>query len=214
MTTARTKVHRAPHKQVIDADVVREILDRAIIAHVAICVDDQPFVLPVACAPYGDELLMHGSPASRLFKRLAEGAPACVTITLIEGLVLARSGFESSMHYRSLMALGRARELDEKEKSEALQVLTDHLFPERRDELRASTPKELKATMVVAFPLNEISVKVSSGQPDDSEEDLAATVWAGVVPIKSIYGDPMPATNLREGIQVPEYISRWQSNRT
>lgn len=214
MATARTKLHRAPHKQVSDSEVVRGILERAMIAHVGICVDGQPFVLPVACAPYGDELLMHGSPASRLFMALAKGSPACVTITFVEGLVLARSAFESSMHYRSLMALGNARELDEQEKPQALQALTDHLFPERRGELRASTQKELKATVVVAFPLNEISVKVSSGQPDDSETDLAANVWAGIIPITSSYAAPVPATNLREGIEVPKYISRWQSNRT
>ena len=213
MGTDRTKVHRAPHKQVFDPAEARRILERAIIAHVAISIDNQPYCLPVACAPFGDELLMHGSTASRLFKTLAEGAPACVTVTLVDGLVLARSSFESSMHYQSLMAFGSARLLNEDEKRPALQALTDHLFPERRSDLRKSTEKEIKATTIVAFPLNEISIKVSNGQPDDPESDLEANVWAGVLPITSTYGTPIPAMNLRPGISVPEYISRWPINR-
>jgi len=213
MTTARTKVHRAPHKQVFDPAVARGILERAIIAHVAICVDDQPYALPVSCAPYGDELLIHGSPASRLFKALADGAPACVTVTLIDGLVLARSSFESSMHYQSLMAFGSARLLTNQEKKAALEALTDHLFPERRVSLRETTEKELNATMIVAFPLTEISIKVSAGEPDDPASDLDSRVWAGILPIASVYGAPIPAENLQEGIDVPEYISRWPENR-
>ncbi len=213
MESDRTKVHRAPHKQVFDPAVARRILERAIIAHVAICIDGQPYAIPVSCAPYGGEMLMHGSPASRLFKALADGTPACVTVTLIDGLVLARSAFESSMHYQSLMAFGSARLLDGEEKSAALEVLTDHLFPERRSELRESTQKEVNATTIVAFPLTEISIKVSAGQPDDPESDLESNVWAGILPIASMYGAPIPATNLRLGIDVPEYISRWPKNR-
>lgn len=213
MGTDRTKVHRAPHKQVFEPAVARRILERAIIAHVAITIDNQPYCIPVSYAPYGDELLLHGSSASRLFKTLSEGAPACVTITLVDALVLARSSFESSMHYQSLMAFGSARLLSDEEKRPALQALTDHLFPERRNELRKSTEKELKATTIVAFPLNEISVKISNGQPDDPDSDLEANVWAGILPITSTYGTPIPAMNLRPGIAVPEYISRWPINR-
>ncbi len=213
METDRTKIHRAPHKQVFEPEVARRILERAIIAHVAISLDGQPYCLPVVCAPYGDELLLHGSNASRLFQALSEGAPACVTLTLVDALVLARSSFESSMHYQSLMALGSARLLDDDEKRLALQALTDHLFPERRAELRQSTEQELKATSVVAFPLNEISIKVSGGQPDDPESDLGSNVWAGILPISSDYGTPIPADDLRPGIAVPEYISRWPKNR-
>lgn len=213
MATDRTKVHRASHKQVFDPAVARRILERAIIAHVAICLDGQPYAIPVSCAPYGDELLMHGSSASRLFKALAEGIPACVTVTLIDGLVLARSSFESSMHYQSLMAFGSARLFDDEEKRAALHVLTEHLFPERRSDLRESTEKEVKATTIVAFPLTEISVKVSAGQPDDPESDLDSNIWAGILPITSTYGTPVPALNLRAGIDVPDYISRWPKNR-
>ena len=213
MESDRTKVHRAPHKQVYDPAVVRGILERAIIAHVAITIEDQPFCLPVSCAPFGDELLMHGSVASRLFKALSEAVPACVTITLLDALVLARSSFESSMHYQSLMAFGRARLLKDDEKRSALQALTDHLFPERRAELRESTEKELKATSVVAFPLNEISIKISQGQPDDPESDLDSDVWAGILPIISNYGAPISANNLSSDISIPDYISRWPKNR-
>jgi nitroimidazol reductase NimA-like FMN-containing flavoprotein (pyridoxamine 5'-phosphate oxidase superfamily) len=213
MDTDRTKVHRAPHKQVYEPAVARRILERAIVAHVAVSIERQPYSLPVACAPYGDELLIHGSTASRLFKFLSEGAPACLTITHIDGLVLARSAFESSMHYESLMALGKARLLRGQEKQLAFQALIDHLFPNRRSELRPSTENEIKATTVLAFPLNEISIKVSKGQPDDPESDLGAEIWAGILPITSTYGTPIPAENLRAEIEVPEYISSWPINR-
>lgn len=214
METDRTKIRRAPHKQVFEPEAARRILERGIIAHVAISIDGQPYCLPVAFAPYGDELLLHGSSASRLFKALADGTPACVTITLVDALVLARSSYESSMHYQSLMALGSARLLDEEEKRPALQALTDHLFPERRSELRKSTEQEIKATTIVAFPLNEISIKVSDAQPDDSEQDCESNVWAGILPIETKYGTPIPADNLRSGIPAPEYISRWPKNRS
>lgn len=213
MVTDRTTVHRSPHKQDFDPEVARAILARAILAHVAIAIDGQPYCIPVACAPLGDELLLHGSNASRLFKALASGTRACVSITLIDALVPARSSFESSMHYHSLMAFGVARVVREEEKRPALQALTDHLFPQRRSELRKSTEQEIKATAVLAFPLDEISVKVSNGQPDDPESDLDSNVWAGIVPIVSNYGIPIPAENLRTGIAIPEYISHWPKNR-
>jgi len=205
----RTKVHRAPQKQSFDPDVARSIVSRALIAHVAIVVDGQPFSLPVACSPYGKELLLHGSTASRLFKHLSEGAPACLTITHLNALVLARSAFESSMHYESLMALGSARVLEGEEKVVALEILTDHLFPHRRSELRASLPKEVQATTVLAFPLTEISIKVSDGEPDDLESDLEADVWAGILPIHSSYGVAVAADNLKPGLPIPDYIATW-----
>ncbi len=213
MGSDRTKVRRAPHKQVFEPGEVRRILDRAIVAHVAVTDQNQPYCLPVACAPFGDELLLHGSTASRLFKVLSSGAPACVTITLVDALVLARSAFESSMHYQSLMALGIARSLEGDEKRAALRALTAHLFPERINELRDSTDQELKATSVLAFPLNEISIKISDGQPDDPESDLDSKVWAGIVPISSVYGIPIPAENLKSGIALPDYLSKWPENR-
>ena len=205
----RTEVHRSPHKQNHDPEVAKSIISRALVAHVAISVDGQPFALPVACAPFKDELLLHGSNASRLFKALMDGTPACVTITHVEGLVLARSSYESSMHYQSLLALGSARLISEGEKRPALQALTAHLFPQRPSELRQSTEQEVNATSIVAFPLNEISVKVSHGQPKDKDFDMDSDIWAGILPIKVSYGQPIPADNLRPGIPVPDYIATW-----
>ena len=212
--TADTKIHRSPHKSKNDIESRDAILNRAIVAHVGITIDDQPYVLPVLCAPYmsesGDQLILHGSSASRLFKALGEGTPACVTITLIDGLVLARSTFNSSMHYQSLMAFGSGHEItDLDEKRRALQVLSDHLFPERRAELRKSTEQEIKATSVVSFPLNNLSIKVSDGQPKDDKEDLETEVWAGILPMQTIYGAPIAAADLKFDLPAPDYIKNW-----
>jgi nitroimidazol reductase NimA-like FMN-containing flavoprotein (pyridoxamine 5'-phosphate oxidase superfamily) len=204
-----TKIHRAPHKANFEPEVAKEIIKAAKVCHVAISINEQPFSIPVACAPYGKEILLHGSAASRLFKSLSAGANACVSITHVDALVLARSSFESSMHYRSLMAFGVARELHDEEKVSALEVLTEHLFPHRNSELRKSTPQEITATTIIAFPLDELSVKVSNGEPDDVKEDLESDVWAGFVPITITYGVPKAASNLRAGIPVPDYISTW-----
>lgn len=205
----RTRIHRLPHKQVDDPAAISKILARAIVAHVGISVDGQPFVIPLACAPFNGELLLHGSAASRLMTELAKGGPACVTITLLDGLVLARTAFDSSMHYQSLVALGSARLLQGDEVQPALQALTDHLAPNRRAELRQSTQKEIKATHILAFPLTEVSVKISEGQPDDGDEELNTNLWTGVVPIISTYGQPIAAANLNAGINAPAYIKDW-----
>ena len=209
MMSDRTQVHRSPHKQNFDPALAKSIIQRAIVAHVGISVDGQPYVLPVACAPYKDELLLHGSNASRMFKTLMDGAPACITITHVDGLVLARSSYESSMHYQSLMALGVGRNLEGDEKIDALDVLTEHLSPERLQELRKSLDQEVNATSIVAFPLTEISVKISNGQPKDKEMDLDSDLWAGILPIERKYGVAIPADNLRPGIALPDNIATW-----
>lgn len=205
-----TKLRRSPHKQSFDLVVAQAIISRALIAHVAIAIQSQPFVLPLACAPYKNELLLHGSCASRLFKALMDGTPACVTITHLEGLVLARSSFESSMHYHSLMALGSARPIIGPEKPLALQVLTEHLFRQRAQELRESTEQEISATSIVAFPLDQISVKVSDGQPTDAKMDLGSDIWAGILPITSSFGAPIAADNMKTTIPTPDYLSTWE----
>jgi nitroimidazol reductase NimA-like FMN-containing flavoprotein (pyridoxamine 5'-phosphate oxidase superfamily) len=205
-----TPVKRIPHKESHDRKDLLEILSRSRVAHVAID-DGGPIILPVAIAPWkeGNELLLHGSAASRLFRKLSEGAPACVSLTILEGLVLARSAFESSMNYKSLIAFGSGRSLDEGEKEEALLALTEHLFPERTKELRDSTEKELKATTIIAFPLDDYTVKVSDKEPEDPESDLSERVWAGVVPVNQVLGTPIPASNLDPSIPLPGYIERW-----
>lgn len=205
-----TPIRRLPHKESHEREHLLEILRRSRIGHVAID-DGGPVVIPVAVAYWRDatELLIHGSTASRLFKRLSEGVTACISLTILEGLVLARSGFESSMHYKSLIAFGSARVLEGSEKEEALLTLTEHLLPERSKELRPSTTNELKATSILAFPLDDYSIKVSNGEPEDPEEDLAIPIWVGVVPIQQVFGEPRPVADLDPSILIPDYIKRW-----
>lgn len=205
-----TPIKRSPHKGSENREDLLEVLHRSRVGHVAID-DGGPVVIPVAVAPWrdGNELLLHGSTASRLFKKLSEGAPACLSLTILEALVLARSSFESSMHYKSLIAFGSAHSLEGAEKEEALIALTEHLFPERSQELRPSTEKELKATSILSFPLDDYTVKVSNGEPKDPEEDLSLPVWAGIVPIHQVIGEPRAAKNLNPEIPIPDYINRW-----
>jgi nitroimidazol reductase NimA-like FMN-containing flavoprotein (pyridoxamine 5'-phosphate oxidase superfamily) len=206
----RTRVRRLPEKQVRDRAVLDAVLDAARVAHVAV-VDGEgrPYVLPVAHARDGDRVLFHGSTGSRLFRGLAAGAPTCLTVTLVDGLVAARSTFESSMHYRSAMVLGTATVVADADKSAALQVLTDHLMPGRWADARHPSPKELAATLVLALPLDEWSVKVSDGPPDDAVSDLDRPVWAGTVPMGVAWGDPVDAPDLRGEHPVPGYVRQW-----
>lgn len=206
----RTQVRRLPEKQVHDRAVLDQLLDTALVAHVAaVDGEGQPFVLPVAVARDGDRLIVHGSTASRLFRSLAAGAPTCLTVTAVDGLVLARSQFESSMHYRSAMVLGRCAVLEGDEKAAALQRLTEHLMPGRGADARQAPAKELAATTVLTLPLQEWSVKVAGGPPDDADADLDLPVWAGVVPLERSWGTPVPAPDLRFDLPVPAYVSTW-----
>ena len=208
--TGRTTVRRLPDKQVHDRAVLDAVLDAARVAHVAV-VDGEgrPYVLPVAHARDGDRVLFHGSTGSRLFRGLATGTPTCLTVTLVDGLVAARSTFESSMHYRSAMVLGTATPVADVDKPHALQVLTDHLMPGRWADARHPNAKELAATLVLALPLDEWSVKVSDGPPDDDESDLDRPVWAGVVPVRAAWGKPVDAPDLRGRHPVPDYVRGW-----
>lgn len=195
-----------------DRQALNAVLDSGLVAHVAVVEDGQPFVVPVGYARMGDEMVFHGSRASRLFKRLAEGQPTCVTVTLLDGLVLARSSFESSMNYRSAMILGTARRLDGDAELVALRAISDHLLPDRWADIRPPAPQERKATMVLALPLDEWSVKIRTGGPEDLDEDLNdpvySQVWAGVVPIVESFAAPQP-DELSVNTDVPPYIGRW-----
>jgi nitroimidazol reductase NimA-like FMN-containing flavoprotein (pyridoxamine 5'-phosphate oxidase superfamily) len=202
----RTDVRRLPEKQVDDVAVLHAILDEALHASVGIQVDGQPFVLPMACARDGDTLLLHGSTGSRLMRALAAGAPVCVSVTHLDGLVYARSAFESSMRYRSATVLGTVTEVPAAERLHALEVLTEHLLPGRWAELRAPLPKELAATSVLRVPLDEWSVKVSTGFSEDPDEDLHQPVWAGVVPLRVALGTPLDAPDLDPGLPVPAHV--------
>jgi nitroimidazol reductase NimA-like FMN-containing flavoprotein (pyridoxamine 5'-phosphate oxidase superfamily) len=203
-TTPRTRLRRLPEKAATEIAALHAVLDAARVAHVAFVDDGQPVNVPVGCARDGDRLLLHGSTASRLFRRLADGAPVCATVTLLDGMVLARSAFESSMHYRSAMVFGTATEVPAADKVAALRSMSEAWLPGRWDTLRPPKAKELAATLVLALPLEEWSVKVSDGPPEDDPDDLDAPVWAGVLPIVTAYGDPVPAPDLR-GDPAPYY---------
>lgn len=212
-STPRTRVKRLPEKAVTDRGVAYAILDAGLVAHVAVVTDGQPYVVPVGYARLGDEVVFHGSSASRLFTTLAAGAPTCVTVTLLDGLVLARSLFESSMHYRTVMAIGTCRRLEGEEELRALLDLSERLMPGRTSEARHPTTQELKATITLALPLDEISVKVGDGPPDDVDSDLVdpvySRIWAGYVPLSESFGEPV-ADDLAAGIPVPDYVRRWR----
>lgn len=213
--TPRTTVHRVPQKAVTDRQTVYDILDAGLVAHVACVVDGQPYVVPVGYARDGDRVLFHGSTASRLFKTLAAGQPTCFEVTLLDGLVLARSAFESSMNYRSVMALGICQALEGTAKEAALLRITEHLLPGRDGDARRSAPKESAATTVLALSLDECSCKVSDTMPEDDPVDLVdevyGDIWAGYVPIREVFGEPVadPQT-LQRGIPVPEYVTQWR----
>jgi nitroimidazol reductase NimA-like FMN-containing flavoprotein (pyridoxamine 5'-phosphate oxidase superfamily) len=200
-------VRRLPAHQVADEAALHAVLDAGRVAHVAVVDDGQPYVLPLAYGRDGDRVLVHGSTGSRAFRALAAGAPSCLTVTLLDGLVLARAAFETSMRYRSAMVLGTFVALtDPAEKGRALEAVSEHSAPGRYRHLRPPTPKELAATSVLALPLDEWSVKANDGWPDDAEADLSLPVWAGVVPFRVHAGPPLPAPDLPAGVPVPDHV--------
>jgi uncharacterized protein len=223
-STERTRLRRLPEKAAFDRAVVHRILDAGRVAHVALVGDgsgrkaglpglddpSQPYVLPVAYARDGDRVLFHGSTGSRLFRALAGGAPTCFTVTLLDGLVLARSAFESSMNYRSVMVLGRCTALAAADKFAALETVSEHLMPGRWADVRPPAAKELAATMVLALPLDECSAKVSTGGPTDDPADLDRPTWAGVVPIRTVLDPPVAAADLQVPAPVPGYVEDWE----
>jgi uncharacterized protein len=211
---SRTTVRRLPEKQVDDRAALNDLLDSALVGHLAVVTDGWPYVVPVGIARAGDRVLCHGSTGSRLFRGLAAGEPTCLTVTIVDGLVLARSQFESSMRYRSAMVLGRCTELKGPERLDGLGVLTDHLMPGRRADSRGPTKKELAQTTILALPIEEWSLKVSAGDPDDQPEDLDLPHWAGVLPIHHVWGQPIPAPDLRGDPPVPAYLATWPTGRT
>lgn len=204
-TTPRTRIRRLPENAVTDKAALYAIADAGIVAHVGICTDDQPFVMPCGYARDGDQLLLHGSTGSRLFRALGAGTPACVTITLLDGLVVATSLFESSMHYRSAVVLGAGTALRGGEKRRALDVLADALLPGRRQDARPPNRRELNATSVVAIPTDEWSVKISDSPPDFVADDEGWTPWSGVVPLRLRAEEPITD----RGGDPPPYVQAW-----
>jgi uncharacterized protein len=199
--TDRTQVRRLPKRGVYDKATVESILDEGFICHAGFAVDGQPYVIPTGYARVGDRIYIHGSAASRMLRALDRGIDVCITVTLVDGFVLARSAFHHSMNYRSVVVLGKARLVsDPEEKMEALRHFTNHILPGRWEEVRQPTAHELKATTVLALPLDEVSAKVRIGSPIDDEEDYSLPVWAGVVPLRGKVGEPIPDERCLPGL--------------
>jgi nitroimidazol reductase NimA-like FMN-containing flavoprotein (pyridoxamine 5'-phosphate oxidase superfamily) len=212
--TARTRVVREPHRGVYDRATAYQILDEGFICHVGFVVDGQPYVIPTGYGRTGDNLYIHGSAASRMLRNLDEGVPVCVTVTLLDGLVLARSIFNHSMNYRSVMVLGTAVAVqDPQEKLEALRRLSEHILPGRWAESRQPNEKELKATLVMRLPITEFSSKVRQGPPIDDEEDYVFPTWAGVIPLKMEAGEPINDPRLGPAQAVPEYVRNYSRKK-
>lgn len=195
--TPRTTVSRLPKRAVYDRDQIHAILDEGFLCHVGFAIDGQSYVIPTSYVRVGEQLYLHGSAASRMLRNLDAGIQVCVTVTLVDGFVLARSVFHHSMNYRSVVMLGTAHLVNDRaEKLEALRHFTNHIGPNRWEEARQPNEQELKSTSVLALPLEEVSAKVRSGPPIDEEEDYALPVWAGVVPIRARIGEPVPDSRL------------------
>jgi nitroimidazol reductase NimA-like FMN-containing flavoprotein (pyridoxamine 5'-phosphate oxidase superfamily) len=206
--TARTKVVREPDRAVYDRDAVNRLLDEGFICHVGFAVDGQPFVIPTSYGRDGDVLYVHGSAASRMLRNLDRGMPVCITVTLLDGLVLARSIFNHSMNYRSVVILGTATLIaDPNEKLKALRTLSEHIIPGRWDDSRQPNEKELKATSALRVPIDEFSAKVRQGPAIDDEADYAFPTWAGVVPLVTAVGEPI--RDERCSLELPTYLRNY-----
>lgn len=205
--TDRTRVRRLPERGHYDRDTVYSILDEGFLCHLGFVADGKPVVIPTLYGREGDRLYVHGSAASRMLRTLSKGVDCCITVSLVDALVLARSGFHSSMNYRSVVVFGRATEITNPEdKTHALAVVSEHLLPGRWAEVRGPSPQELKGTSVLQVELSEVSAKIRTGGPKDDEEDYDLPVWAGIVPLATRYADPQPDERLRDGIPVPGYV--------
>jgi nitroimidazol reductase NimA-like FMN-containing flavoprotein (pyridoxamine 5'-phosphate oxidase superfamily) len=205
--TERTRIRRLPERSSYDRDTIHSILDEALICHLGFVVDGRPVVIPTIHARVGDHLYFHGSPAAGMFRNLKEGAEACVTVTIVDGLVIARSGFHSSMNYRSVVVFGKAVEVtDPDEKVRVLSALIEHVCRGRIADLRPHSEKELKQTIVLRIPIEEASAKIRTGPPKDDDDDYALPVWAGVLPLAIVPGAPQPDNDR----PLPEYIARYR----
>jgi uncharacterized protein len=211
LKTKRTTVKRLPKRAHYERDVIHAILDEAMICHVGFVHDGHPYVIPTGFARDGDTLFVHGSNASRMLRTLGAGAPVCITVSLLDGLVVARSAFHSSMNYRSVVILGAASPvIDPDEKLRAMRALVDHLIPGRWNDLRPITKKELDQTTVLAVPLAEASAKVRTGGPIDDDQDYDLPIWAGVVPLALTPEPPLADERLLGGLRPPGYVRRYR----
>ena len=208
--STRTELRRLPHRGSREWQTISQILDAGFLAHVGFCVDTQPFVIPTLYGRNGDKLYLHGSAASRMLRELEHGIAACVTVTLVDGFVLARSAFHHSMNYRSAVAFGTARKIaDPGQKIECLRVISEHLIAGRWTGVREPSTQELNATTVLEFSIEEASAKARRGEPVDDEDDYGLPVWAGVIPLEMRAKPPVADEKLMEGVALPECIRRF-----
>lgn len=204
--TSRTTLKRLPQRGSHDREVINQILDEGFICHVGFVIDGQPFVIPTGYTRVRDSLVIHGSQASRMLRTVGQGIEVCITVTLIDGLVLARSAFHHSMNYRSVVIFGRATLVNDSEtKIAALRALSEHMIPGRWDDVRKPSERELQQTTVLLLPLTEASAKVRTGPPLDDEEDYELDVWAGVIPLRLVADKPVDDPRLSSNIGVPKY---------
>jgi nitroimidazol reductase NimA-like FMN-containing flavoprotein (pyridoxamine 5'-phosphate oxidase superfamily) len=209
--TERTRLRRKPGRGSYDRELVHAILDEALVCHVGFVEDGQPYVIPTIHARDGETLYLHGSPANRTFEVLADGVACCLTATLVDELVLARTARNHSLNYRSVMVLGRAREVvDQDEKRRALRAVVEHIAPGRADEIKGPREKDLETTKVLAMTIEEASAKVRTGPPADKPDDLELPYWAGTLPLSLAGGDPVPATDLSGDVPAPEHLTKWE----
>ena len=209
--TEKTRVRRLPKRGNYDRETINAILDEAFVCHVGFAVDGHPFVIPTGFARVGDHLYIHGSSASRMLRAISEGIDVCVTITLVDGLVLARSAFHHSINYRSVVILGKAEHVDDPaEKYKAMEAFTEHIVPGRWADVRWPNELELKATTVLKLPIEEASAKIRTGGPIDDEEDYSLDVWAGVLPMNFNAGEPLRDELTASDIEVPRYIAAYE----
>jgi uncharacterized protein len=207
--TKRTEFRRLPGRGSHELETINAILDAGFLAHVGFCVDNQPYVIPTLYGRDGEKLYLHGSAASRMLGRLETGILGCIAVTLVDGLVLARSAFHHSMNYRSVVAFGTAHRIDEPAlKTRALRIISEHLIAGRWNDVRNPSKKELKATAVLEFSIEEASAKIRTGPPLDDEEDYSLPVWAGILPVSLEARPPIPDSRLKGDIEVPQYVLR------
>ncbi|MEM9926004.1 MAG: pyridoxamine 5'-phosphate oxidase family protein [Cyanobacteria bacterium P01_D01_bin.50] len=208
--TQRSQIKRVAKRGNYETQVIYNILDEALICHIGFTTNNQPFVIPTAYGRVEDKLYIHGSPASRMLRNLSQGIEICVTVTLLDGLVLARSAFHHSMNYRSVVIFGTATLVNNtEEKYEALRAFTEHIVPQRWQETRQPNKQELQGTMVLSLPLTEASAKVRTGNPVDDEADYNLPIWAGVLPLQMVAGKAIADERLIEGVEVPEYVKNY-----
>jgi uncharacterized protein len=208
--TQRTTIKRLPDRGSYERTDVEKILDEGLVCQVGFAIDGQPYIIPTAYGRVGDRLYIHGSPASRMLRSLKGGINVCISVTLLDGLVLARSAFHHSMNYRSVVLFGTATLVnDADEKLDALRAFTDHVVPGRWDDVRPPTPQELAGTLVLSLPLTEASAKIRTGPPHDDEADYAIPAWAGEIPLRLMPLTPVPDPQLAADIAIPDYVQHY-----